>query len=133
MNVIPVEFSEKGIILKYAGVMCCSVGPAYISIRPAFESILNSIKTSPIGVIALYLPSTTDISFTNCVLHFGRFSTLDKKLKTLSFGTDTTQVSVTEFNIVGFCEIYFNVVFLINDAEIVDSNIKGKNTTRCHT
>lgn len=84
-----------------------------MSIRPALESISNRMNTSPMGVTALYLPSTTDISFTNCVLHFGRFSTLDKNLKTLSLGTDTTQVSVIEFNIVGFCEIYFNVVFII--------------------
>lgn len=82
-----------------------------MSMRPALKSVSNRMKTSPIGVTALYLPSTTDISFTNCVLHFGRFSRLDKNAKTLSFGTDTTHVSVTEFNIVGFCKIYFNVVF----------------------
>lgn len=84
-----------------------------MSIRPALGLVSNRMNTSPIGVTALYLPSTTDISFTNCVLHFGRFSISDKNLKTLSLGTDTTQVSVMEFNIVGFCKIYFNVVFLL--------------------
>lgn len=82
-----------------------------MSMRPALESTSNRRKTSPIGVTALYLPSTLDTSCINCVLHFGRFSTLDKNLKTVSFGTDTTQVSVMECNIVGFYEIYFNVVF----------------------
>lgn len=82
-----------------------------MSIRPALGLVSNRMKTSPIGVTALYLPSMIDNSFTNCVLHFGRFSMLDKNLKTLSFDTGTTHVSVTEFNIVDFCKIYFNVVF----------------------
>ena len=60
------------------------------------------MKTSPIGVIALYLPSTRIIFLTNFVLHFGRFSIFDKNENTVSFGTVTTQVSVTEFNV--FCQ-----------------------------
>lgn len=59
------------------------------------------MKTSPIGVIALYLPSAKIIFLTNFVLHFGRFSVFDKNANTVSFGTATTQVSVIEFNV--FC------------------------------
>lgn len=72
-----------------------------MSIRPAFSFVSSRMNTSPIGVTALYLPSTEIIFLTNFVLHFGRFSMFDKNANTVFFGTVTTQVSVTEFNV--FC------------------------------
>jgi len=70
-----------------------------MSIKPAFLSVSSLMNTSPIGVIALYLLSTNVSLLTNFVAHFGMFSIFDKNSKTLSLGTLTTQVSVTEFNI----------------------------------
>ncbi len=72
------------------------------------------MKTSPIGVTALYLPSVKIIFFTNFVLHFGRFSMFDKNSNTLFFDAPTTQVSVIEFN--DFCQYvdYLNGLSLNN-------------------
>ena len=72
-----------------------------MSIRPDFLSASSLMNTSPIGVRALYLPSTSVNFLTNLVLHFGRFLISDKNANTLSFDTLTMQVSVMEFNV--FC------------------------------
>lgn len=94
-----------------------------MSIRPAFSFVSSRIKTSPIGVTALYLPSTEIIFLTNFVLHFGRFSISDRNANTLSFGTVTTQVSVTEFNV--FCQDidYLNGVLRITKEQLINSSV----------
>ncbi len=66
-------------------------------IVPDFCSVSNLIETSPIGVIAMYFPLSLVIFLTNYVLHFGRFSMLERNSKTLALGDDMTRGSVTEF------------------------------------